>query len=393
MVADIARARQSLHQINQLLSKQVCKDDGLVGGTIGLALYYYHCGRVLDEDSLTDRGETLLNGVFEVLNAGGQGLRGPWLSIGGAGFAYVVNYLRQHEFIDIDAEDELTILDDVLFHSAVDEYRRDNIDFLHGAMGIQHYFASREQTADINSYVNRLVEHALEKPVRTDHGIWVRNFGMESHGNTEINFGLSHGLSGYLLTLIEALPHLRRKRRAINTIRQGIDFIMKHQFPVDYSANECSFFPLRFNETDTEFHRQNRLGWCYGDLNELLLLYRAGRALDDNRYIQVADNMGVQVVTRRSYDATLSEDSHFCHGSSGLAQFYKCLFRETGNWIYSEAYHHWMDVTLELVAGELANDPYAVNDTSLLQGWTGVALVIADHLAPEGPNWAGSLLL
>jgi lantibiotic modifying enzyme len=391
MVADISR--EKLHKINQFLSEKTCQEHGFLTGRLGLAFYYHHAGRILGKESLVSQADALLTEVFDDVNAGGRGLRGTKLSSGATGLAYVVDYLQRHGFIDFEIGTELAEMDKFLFESALAELNLDNIDFLHGGMGLVHYFAGREQTPVINSYLNKLVRCALQKPVETGNGIWVRNHGLQPNRKDEINFGLSHGLCGYLLTLIEAFPHLIRKKRAAYIIRQGIQFIMKHQFPVDFAENEYSFFPFRFREADRELDRINRLAWCYGDLNHLLLLYRAGKLLDDSRYIQAADNMGAQVVTRRSYEATLSQNAHFCHGSSGLAQFYKCLFRETRNWMYNEAHQYWMAVTLSLIDGELENDPYSANDPGLLEGWTGIALVVADHLAGDGPNWSEALLL
>jgi hypothetical protein len=125
----------------------------------------------------------------------------------------------------------------------------------------------------------------------------------------------------------------------------------------------------------------------------VLLLYRAGRLLADERYIRIANRIGFQTVTRRSYAATMSQDSHFCHGSSGLARFYKSLYQETGYTVYNDAYQYWLDTTLSLVDRDIEQNNYSVNRAGLLEGWAGIGLVLADHLLDQKCSWARILLL
>jgi len=260
-------------------------------------------------------------------------------------------------------------------------------------VGIFHYFAHREQTPVINRYLNELAALIVEKPVDTGYGCWVRNYGSHPNKTNEVNLSLSHGLSGYLLALMEGWHGLKDREPAEQLIRRGIQFLMKHECPVDFEGQEFSFFPFRFEADSMEIERINRLAWCYGDLNEVLLLYRAGRLLEDDRYIHIANRIGSQTVARRSYAATLSKDAHFCHGSSGIARFYKSLYQETGHPCYDDAYQYWLGETLSLVDQEIAANSYSKNRTGLLEGWPGIGMVLTDHLPGAGNDWARAFLL
>jgi len=385
--------REKLTKINTVLAGTPCREHGFTSGTLGLLYYYFHAGEVLAQADLTATAYSLLEGLFNDLNGESGGLRGSFLSDGGAGLGWVVNYLQTHGFIDFDIDNEFSDLDLFLFESAQSQLMHDNTDFLHGAMGIFHYFAHRKQTPVINRYLNELAGPILEKAVETGHGIWVRNHGLQPAKINEVNFSLSHGLSGYLLALMGAWPALRDQEPVEQLIRRGIQFLMKYECPVDFDGQEYSFFPFRFEVDSKEIHRVNRLAWCYGDLNEVLLLYRAGRLLGDERYIHIANRIGMQTTARRSYGATLSQDAHFCHGSSGLARFYKSLYQETGHPVYAEAYRYWLDMTLSLVDGEIEANNYADNLPGLLEGWAGIGLVLADHSLETGGDWAKAFLL
>lgn len=94
--------------------------------------------------------------------------------------------------------------------------------------------------------------------------------------------------------------------------------------------------------------------------------------------------------TRQS---TLFINSHFYHGTSGLAQCYKALYYETSKWRYKNAYDYWINVTLSSIDKELEENIYSANSISLLEESTGVAQVLTDYLSDSTFNWSMVLLL
>src|SRR5258708_24431656 len=163
--------REKIAGIHERLAQSRCPEHGLAGGTLGLSYYYFHAGKALGEDKLSQKGMTLLETLFDELNAGGKGIKGSFLCDGAAGLGYVLNYLQNNDYIDFDVDNELVDLDLFLFESALDLLESDNMDCLYGAMGIFYYFARREQTPASNRYLNELSVRVLEKPVYTDHSI------------------------------------------------------------------------------------------------------------------------------------------------------------------------------------------------------------------------------
>ncbi|MEQ1552705.1 MAG: lanthionine synthetase LanC family protein [Ferruginibacter sp.] len=87
---------------------------------------------------------------------------------------------------------------------------------------------------------------------------------------------------------------------------------------------------------------------------------------------------------------------HFCHGSSGLAQMYRAMYDDTLNFKYYEAYHYWINETCNYIDKEIDGENMAPsNPTSLLEGWVGAGLVLAEYIT-EGDcktKWAQMLLL
>jgi lantibiotic biosynthesis protein len=390
-------AKEKILLINNILGKNAHIHHGFLGGSLGLLYYYYHAGKVLQNNAFTINAENLLAKVFEDINNTGKGMVGPLFGNGAAGFAYTVNYLQENEFIDFDIENEFTDLEKYLFNAAKELLATNDIDYLHGATGIFHYFTTRAGASyQIHKYLNILAEDICNKAIKDKDGIWFKNYSLERlKENNTVDFGLAHGLSGILLILIKAWPFLNNKEPAEQIIKSGIEYILAHQFPADDDeTQEYSLFPTTLNNETNELMRINRLAWCYGDLNEVLLLYRAGKLFLNKYYTDKADEIGFQAIERKSEEATLCNDSHFCHGSAGLAQFYKCLYKESGQHKYYQTYEYWINNTLDNIDKDIAKNAYTQNPIGLLEGWSGIALVLTEYIHNgEGLNWAKAFLL
>lgn len=94
-------------------------------------------------------------------------------------------------------------------------------------------------------------------------------------------------------------------------------------------------------------------------------------------------------------------DSCFCHGTAGIAQIYRRMFFETGNPNFEKAAEYWTIETLKMakfpdgIAGyKFLNKTEMENDFSLLNGVTGVGLMLLASIAPQSySNWDSIFLL
>jgi lantibiotic biosynthesis protein len=128
-------------------------------------------------------------------------------------------------------------------------------------------------------------------------------------------------------------------------------------------------------------------------LNETLLFYRAGKLLDDEELIRLANLTGLSSLMRKDEPSTQIRDSHFCHGSSGLAQFYKVLYQESGNEKYLEGYEYWIEQTILLLEKDMKKDIYIGKEYNFLDGLVGVAFVLLSYISFKPLNWSKALFL
>lgn len=382
-----------LNTLNRILQSISTTQNTFFSGRLGLLFYFYHVYLATGNNNFSQLGEKLLNGVFEDLNSGNPGLIGTAFSSGGAGLGYVVNALNKQGLITFDVDNEFDELDKYLFNTALSQISDDAIDYLHGALGVLHYFNDRDQTPVINVYVNTLVEKLCERAVYTDAGVWFRNYVIKPDKKNDINFGLAHGLTGILIILINAWPHMQNKDLVKNVVKEGVRFILHHKRDVDFSNEAYTTFPFSIKHEASKISAPNRLAWCYGDLSEVLLFYRSHRLLGDSQLTSLADMIGTQTLLRKTSKATLAEDSHFCHGTSGLAQFYKTLYLETGNPAYKMGYEYWIEQTVIMLDRDLEEGRWNGKEHNFVDGLLGTAFTLLAYVTEKELHWSKALLL
>jgi lantibiotic modifying enzyme len=386
-------ARNQLDKLNETLAGATGGNDSLLGGELGLIYYYSQLYKVTEEIGYKEKVEGLLARVFANINSGYPQLIGTSFNAGGAGLGYVVNALSAEGFISFDLEKEFAELDRFLYTTAVCQIEDDFIDFLHGALGTVHYFTQRASSPLVDRYLDELIDKLCRRVNKTDGGYWFSNYVISLEDKENINFGLSHGQCGFLLLLINAWHRSSHKALIEKIVMEGIRFIRKYKMDVDFSNDEYSSFPFVVKREAREITAPNRLGWCYGDLNQVLLFYRAGRLFKNPALIDLADVIGGQTLLRRTEKATLVSDSSFCHGAAGLAEIYHRLYSERQLPIYRDGHEYWVEQTIILLEKDLERGRYAGKEHALLDGLVGVAFSLLSYVASYDLVWSKCLLL
>lgn len=386
-------ATDALNTILEILPSHHPANDGLLGGRLGLCYLYYQLYQATGDTAYQMRGRDILVSIFEKINTGEPGIMGTSLSSGCAGLGFVVNDLTRKDVLGIHLDPSFFAMDDFLFQSAMEQIDKDYMDYLHGAFGILHYFSEKTRCKKSMIYLDGLVEKICTKIVKDKGGYWFRNRVLRPEELEEINFSLSHGLTGMLLILLNTYNRTKHKALVKETVEQGIRFIQKHRLWVDYTEGEYSFFPFTVTINAREIENHPRLAWCYGDLNEVLLFYRAGKMFKDQAIADEADKVGFWSLMRKDEASTQVRDSHFCHGASGLAQFYRVLFQESGREKYREGYEYWIQQTLSMLQQDIQNERYKDREHGLLDGLAGVALTLLSYATEKNLDWSRVLLL
>jgi lantibiotic biosynthesis protein len=380
-----------LPQLRRCIQKARPEGNGLMGGRLGLCLYYtclhQHTGR-------TTAAKAAIAHLERVLEAAEIQPMGYNYASGLAGLAYMMHYMRQNGLTGTETDDYLRPLDDLLYENALRQLHTRHNDFLHGAMGTVHYFTSRLPHTDAAMRLTHLLTAFCNQAIQHPQGNWFASHIAErSINDAEINLGLSHGQCGFLLLLLAAYEKGIRLPVIPAIVEKGIELILHYGQCLPDEHTKYSCWPLAINSLTYTPAWSARLAWCYGDLNVLLLLYRAAAILQRPQWAALANERGAIIAPRTAAETTMISNSHFCHGSSGLAQFYHCLHRQSEQPFYYKAYEYWLQRTLNYLPAELNSGIYRGKEGDLLEGLAGIALVLLEVRQKQPLEWAPGLLL
>lgn len=385
----------SLQSINKVLANSQAKSDGFLGGNLGTIYYYFRYSAAMEDAATETLARNLLNEYITQLTENTLHLDPYSYCNGLAGFAYVMSELHKMEWINIDMQEEFEEIDEMLFHSALSLIERDHNDFLHGAFGIIHYFSGRAAEQAITTYIDQLIKLLTEKMVSFDEFTCIANLSLPSNQIREkINMSLSHGLNGFLLILLKLLETPAARQPIEHLIAHCSSALYKSATTAKLELTQRSIFPASVHLDTNERKYSNRLGWCYGDLGQLLLLHRLDqKGLLPGDYHPPIVDMAIATTERKSFEDTLIEDASFCHGAAGLAQFYAVLKQVSDLPIYTDAYEYWIGETVRLLRLDLEKNNFLYNEHSILDGYTGVGLTLLHYFSPTERSWGEAVLL
>lgn len=367
----------------------------LLIGKLGLVLYYFSLYEAQHNEEDADRCIELLQEVMNEDDERIPPLYGTGFASGTAGLGYVLSILQKAGLLEIDLQEEFAEMDTVIAATALKQIREDDhIDYLHGAMGAVHYFLQRADEPMIRQYLEQLAAALCERTVHTPDGYWFRNYIMDKAEKERIDLSISHGNSGFLLLMLNMLEAGIMVPLLQEHITEGIKFMLSKRMDNSKEGNMFSIYPFYISSVDHSIVYANaRLAWCYGDLNIAWLLYRASSVLQVPEWKKIADDITLGTLDRKDAASTMTDDSHFCHGTSGLAFFYQVIYKHTGEEKFHAAADYWIGETMRYLNSELKNDHYKNRETDLLNGLPGVNLVLLSCISTKELAWGRAFLL
>lgn len=303
--------------INKKLITKPLLNYGLLGGDFGDILFLYHYSKI---DSCY---EAIADGLFEkMLQSLPLQPRVATYCSGLAGLGVGLLSLQHDGFID-GVETALDAIDPTIAKSLDLFISNNNIDFLHGLIGVGFYLLERSYSSKEYSVNNlsKIVDY-LDKSKIADGAIvkWRYNADRLSR---PYNISLSHGVSSIVVFLCRLLKSgiLSKKYNAIikQMLEGAVLFLLGNRVDVDKLG--C-WFASSSIECDDRPHR-SRLAWCYGDLGVATALLEAGNTLNDSSVRDFAIQVLLYSARRRDIKANYVKDFCVCHGSVGIAQIFR----------------------------------------------------------------------
>jgi len=390
--------RSGLHRLEHLPAPE--GDITFHTGDMGYALLYAYAHRLTGEDRHWDALMKTLDATLARLQSLelAQFLTRPGLL---PNLGLLLQTLQRDDIVEVDlGEETLAQFDDIIYNQTLGYLRTRNIDMLYGATGALHYLSTRAGRPQVLAYLRKLFDELMLTKIEDERGIRFFNSHINFlNGNTDVNMGLAHGHCGLLLVLLQ-LHDAGVLQAEISALASSmVDYLLGLELPPEPELDRVSWFPARHQDAlplhDAQ-NRQaynNRMGWCYGDLNVVQVLYQAQRVLHRPELTAIADRVGAHACGRRSLHASGIDSAHLCHGSVSLVLYYRRLYQLQPLPCYREARQYWLDQTLDQLPATFEQAPTAFKGTSLLMGLPGVLLVLISEALDEPLAWPELFLL
>ncbi|WP_253450836.1 lanthionine synthetase C family protein [Natronospira proteinivora] len=293
-------------------------------------------------------------------------------------------------------------VDRILLNLLQVESWQGEIELMEGLSGLAPYAARRLKQANQTAVYKEIIRHFSDLAVWIfpDQCTWPNPpnspYNMKSQPEEpEHNLGLAHGVPAVLAALIAPTQHKDLSSVAKPLLQGGANWLAAQR--QDSDELECHYGYLAGEPS------HSRLGWCYGDASNALILARAGAVLNDKALIQAARTVALHAASR-SPEAGLVRDGGLCHGSAGLSLIFSLLHTLLGDPELQNAAEFWLEDTIKRYENHGLNGfdayryepengkPYFVADTGFLAGYAGVALALM-AATEQSPDWGDCLLL
>lgn len=371
------------------------QSESLLTGKLGLALYSIYKSKEKSGDHYLNKLTQVLESVFDNISQQKSFLATQTNIIEGLpGLGYVLYQAMRYELLDPEYEEQVNVINTLAYEKALKKLPENSFDYFYGTIGLLFYLNETGSTGYCNDIIDILYEHAL----KTDYYFYNNTNDSYTEG---VNFGFAHGsaaIISIMITLYEKNinPH-KTKNIALNTLERLLKFrrgeidvskitlidtrenIFPSVFPYNIvsSNNNLLIKPETYNNENL-YHYSGRLGWCNSDLGIIYLLYKASHVFSEQKYHALAEELGMDVVKRRSFYETDIRDYYMCHGTSGVAMLYNKIFNLTGNNIYYREYEYWVEATVHRMEKEIEGK-ISYHKLQLLTGWLGPLLLLYSY--------------
>ncbi|MEN8224879.1 MAG: lanthionine synthetase C family protein [Bacteroidota bacterium] len=391
------RAEAKVHEIAEALVGMEVQNGGLMSGAAGLACFYAYYADWTG-DLLFDR--LVAEVLDQALNPPAGLFPGPKFSDGLAGIAWIIDHLKSKGLLTYDISGIFDQLDPVLYDFMMKEIADGRYDYLHGALGIALYFLRDTENRKYSSYLEELVKelHAHAQADADGSIRWHSVLDADS-GLKGTNLSLSHGMASIIIVLSRIRDAGIAQERCESLIEGGLKFMQKQRLAKD---KHISIFPSWALENEKEPH-YSRLAWCYGDLGIGMAYLRAGQLQSNSGHAMEGMDILIKSSGRKDLQENKVHDAGICHGAAGLALIYNFLYQRSERKVFMEAGLHWLDVLLNMAVHEDGIAGYKAwyhpeyggwtATGGLLEGASGIGLVLLSFLSDTEPSWGRSLLL
>lgn len=394
---------QKLAEIANTLEAKYDEDQeiGAMVGITGAALFFFYYAKLTKNNYYAEKGTEVLATIIERIN---NGFLYPSFCMGLAGVGWGFDLVQSEDFVELDNDELLGSFDMYLKANMEKDLKEKEYDYMHGPMGQAMYFLGRYACTQ-NEAMKLVYEENLklfmdslyEMAEKNDDKLsWPSLLSSET-GDRGYSFGMAHGVPSIISFMALLAEHEVFRDKAIMIMKGALNFLQSYK----KDKLSVSWYPATVRLTGGADVINSRLAWCYGDLGVGKALLDAAEVLQDESLKEEALEVLLETTARRDLGECRIHDASNCHGAFGVCQIYHNLHQLTNEPAFAESAKYWMEVGLNMDSHEGGNAGYKQyragdgwsNEIGLLEGISGIGLVLISQLAEFDTQWETALLI
>ncbi|MBC9934221.1 lanthionine synthetase LanC family protein [Chitinophaga qingshengii] len=320
---------------------------------------------------------------------------------GHTGPFWLLDHLSRHEFLDLDIQDLATDFVSATIMQSSFHLEHQNYDFLHGSSGMCNFLLGFTNRPDVVAHLAQFVQALWDKSVMTEQGRSLPFF--YTHDKPEgifVNsFSLAHGSCSLLIIVAKIYQAGIATALCRQLIMESIPFILQNKNT--YTEDSLTaLYPAILDGKSTG----SRLSWCYGDLNVAMMLWHCGKVFEQEDWKNEALHIMRYNMRRDTEETAGIMDNCLCHGSGGIAAFYRKFWFETKDEAFLQCANHWQQRAIDAISFPEDHSKHGIKmwlgserewdyAWDLLDGSAGVGLSMLSQLHPEPLPWDECFLL
>ncbi|MCY8928057.1 lanthionine synthetase C family protein [Bacillus subtilis] len=393
------------------------KPTALSHGIPGICMLYGELHAHFPGEGWDDLGHKYLSILVNEIKE--KGLHTPSMFSGAAGIGLAAVCLSQHftyykGFISRINEYLAEVVPQLLTEFSQREVYMSDYDVIEGVSGIASYLllfqedkAMKDLLIDILRYLVRLTEDITmngEKVpgwhIPSEHQF--TDIEKKAYPNGNFNMGLAHGIPGPICILSSALMQGIKVKGQERAIEKMVDFLLefseKDQGNLFWKGN-ISFEEYQYGSPPNALNF-SRDAWCYGRPGVCLAIVKAGKALQNTRFL----NIGVQNLRCTASDIQGIFSPTICHGYSGISQILLAVNQLTGQEFFNEELQRIKQKIMSYYDKDYifgfhnyesieGNEAVPLQYVGLLDGAVGVGLGLLNMELGSKTDWPKALLI
>ncbi len=367
---------------------------GLMNGKAGIAIFF----SLLKKYSKSNKYDDIIEEcIVDSMNLDNYSI--VTFCSGVTGALWAADLLKKNQILDL--QEDFTDINTEISKTILDQLKKGNIDFLHGAIGNMLALVDMDYGIFAKNETVYLQQLRALGEENENHIKWKTRTEMSSEKKPfSYNSSLSHGSSSIIILLSEILNKNKKSGLTRELLIKACNYILSTK---NIEIDTKSLYPSIVFAEDGSKSGSSRLAWCYGDLGVGMALFKAGNVLGNLKFKKEGLDILLFTTTLKSKPETLVKDACICHGCAGIAMIYKSLFKQTGIPEFRDSANYWLNETIEQAVfnrNECAGYQFHNGITSkyesgysMLEGLAGVGLVLFSFLNDEDFGWERCFLL